>query len=147
MCHPEWHIRDGGADETADPFAKIDGPCFFGGWSELCCDFKFFTSYFKSPTGTGDVALIVKKKPQSMGGVAQDFLTVRTRVRRCGVGRGVWVPFFADAFAHRLPCSSSTPSPVAAGRLLQLRDPVQHEHEALRGAEAHRAGRPGTDHS
>ena len=31
----------------------------------MCFSFKFFTSYFKSPKKTGDVALITKKKPSS----------------------------------------------------------------------------------
>jgi hypothetical protein len=71
-CHPELHLREGNADEATVPYGKVDGPCFFGGWSEMCCDFKFYTSYFTSPTNTGDIALITKKKPQSMAGAAQE---------------------------------------------------------------------------
>jgi hypothetical protein len=54
---------------TDEPFAKIEGPLCFGGWSEVCCDFKFFTSYYASPTKTGDVAIIKKKRPRSAAGL------------------------------------------------------------------------------
>ena len=62
-CTPTLHLFDN--QSTAEPFGKIEGPCCFGGWSDMCFSFKFFTSYFKSPKKTGDVALITKKKPSS----------------------------------------------------------------------------------
>jgi len=68
VCHPEIHLRDegGASNEDSEPFAKIEGPCFFGGWSEMCCDFNFPVSYFKSASHTGDAGFIVKKRPSSM---------------------------------------------------------------------------------
>jgi len=69
---PTLHLRDGGDDVA--PFGKIEGPCCFGGWSEMCCDFNFPISWFNSPTATGDAAVVVKKKPTSLaGGTAQLF--------------------------------------------------------------------------
>ena len=50
------------------PFAKVEGPCFFGGWSEFCCDYKFFVSRSRSEKQSGDLALITKKKPAGAGG-------------------------------------------------------------------------------
>jgi len=66
---PNLEVRDG--DDSRAPFGIIEGPCFFGGWSELCCDFKFFTSKPGSDK-PGDVAIITKQKPQSMAGVFQE---------------------------------------------------------------------------
>lgn len=65
-CTPTIHLR-AGQTSAEDPFAKIEGPYCFGGWSELCCDFKFFTSFYKSETKAGDVALITKQRPKSIG--------------------------------------------------------------------------------
>lgn len=45
-CRPELDITRGG--ESA-PFAKMQGPCVFGGWSEMCCDFSFPISKIGSP--------------------------------------------------------------------------------------------------
>jgi len=64
-CIPTLHLRGKGAD-TDEPYGKVEGPCFFGGWSEMCCEFRFFTSSFNSPTKTGDLAIITKKKPSSL---------------------------------------------------------------------------------
>ena len=51
--------------------ATQPSPCTIkGGWSELCCDFKFFTSFYNSQT-PGDIALIVKKAPKTGAAVAQ----------------------------------------------------------------------------
>lgn len=63
---PTIHLRTGQSKDQ-DPFAKIEGPFCFGGWSEMCCDFKFYTSFFASETKKGDVALITKQKPGSVG--------------------------------------------------------------------------------
>lgn len=60
---------------TADPFGKIEGPCFFGGWSEMCCTFTFFTSFFNSPSKAGDVAIIKKKRPKSIAGALRELFT------------------------------------------------------------------------
>lgn len=71
---PTLEMRGEGQDETATPFGKIEGPCCFGGWSEMCCDFRFTVSNFASPSKTGDLAFIIKKKPQSLaGGLRQLF--------------------------------------------------------------------------
>ena len=43
------------------------GPCFFGGWSEVCCDFSFPISKFTSSSKQGDLGVIIKKKPSSIG--------------------------------------------------------------------------------
>jgi len=67
-CGPTLHLRGERSNDEDEPYAKIEGPCFFGGWSELCCDFKFATSSFKQPSGTGDLAMITKKKPASVTG-------------------------------------------------------------------------------
>ena len=53
---------------TNVPFGKLEGPCFFGGWSEFCFDFKFFVSNLSSPQHTGDIGLITKKKPANSRG-------------------------------------------------------------------------------
>jgi len=63
---PTLHLRAGQTD-FEEPFGKIEGPCLFGGWSEMCFTFNFFTSYYKSESKTGDIALIKKKKPSSFG--------------------------------------------------------------------------------
>lgn len=60
---PTLHLRD---KQDEQPFGKIEGPCFFGGWSECCCDFQFFVSKFQSEKKSGDLGLITKKKPGSL---------------------------------------------------------------------------------
>ena len=72
---PTLHIRGKGAADTEEPFAKVEGPCFFGGWSEMCCEFRFFTSLFNSKTKEGDVAIITKKKPASLTGALVELMT------------------------------------------------------------------------
>ncbi|KAJ1420981.1 hypothetical protein B484DRAFT_452932 [Ochromonadaceae sp. CCMP2298] len=67
-CIPTLHIRDGGKQDTEEPDAKIQGPCIFGGWSEMCCTFNFWVSTFNGKNKSGDLAVIKKLKPQSMGG-------------------------------------------------------------------------------
>ena len=68
-CHPYLDLLD---RKHGEAFAKVDGPCLFGGWSEMCCDFRFAISKPQSEKGAGDVAVITKKKPQSvMGALAE----------------------------------------------------------------------------
>ena len=60
------------------PFGKIQGPCLFGGWSDLCFEFQFKVSRFnvtpedKQPT---DLGVIVKKAPTSMAGFVAEELS------------------------------------------------------------------------
>jgi len=72
---PTLHLRHGNVADDVEPFAKIEGPCCFGGWSEICCDFKFFTSKFRSESKTGDVAMIIKRHPKSMAMLASDLMS------------------------------------------------------------------------
>jgi hypothetical protein len=65
-CTPTLHLRGPGSADTDEPFAKVEGPCFFGGWSEMCCTFSFYASTFNADKKTGDVALITKKRPASL---------------------------------------------------------------------------------
>jgi hypothetical protein len=60
-CIPFLELRDG--PDNATPFGKVAGPCFFGGWLEMCCSFNFPVSYFNSSRQSGDIANIIKKKP------------------------------------------------------------------------------------
>jgi hypothetical protein len=69
-CIPTLHLRDG--DDTAQPFGKVEGPLFFGGWIEFCCDFKFYTSFFNSKYKAGDAALITKKRPANCSGMCAE---------------------------------------------------------------------------
>lgn len=73
-CIPVLHMR-GPVPDTDTPFAKLEGPCIFGGWSEMCCSFKFFVSAWDSKSKAGDVALITKQKPQSIGGALTELGT------------------------------------------------------------------------
>jgi hypothetical protein len=63
-CIPFMELRDG--PDQAEPFGKVAGPCFFGGWSEMCFSFNFPVSYFASPRSSGDIAVITKRKPANM---------------------------------------------------------------------------------
>jgi len=65
-CTPTMHLRGERQSDADEPYGKIEGPCFFGGCSEFCCDFKFFVSNYKSGSKEGDLALITKKKPTNM---------------------------------------------------------------------------------
>lgn len=73
-CTPTLHLRDT-VDLQDTPYGKFEGPHCFGGWSELCCDFKFFVSRWESERKTGDLALITKKKPVGFSGAAADLFT------------------------------------------------------------------------
>eukprot|EP00981_Chlorochromonas_danica_P001722 scaffold369_cov177-Ochromonas_danica.AAC.55 len=66
---PTLHLRGGeSVGETAEPYGKIEGPCCFGGWSEMCCNFNFQVSSFNGPAKAGDLGLITKRKPASLAG-------------------------------------------------------------------------------
>lgn len=71
-CTPTIHLS---TPKDPQPFGKIQGPCFFGGWSEVCCNFKFFVSRFDSRHREGDLGVIIKKKPSSFGGLIREVLT------------------------------------------------------------------------
>lgn len=73
-CWPTLHVRTN-ADDNSEPFAKVQGPFCFGGWSEMCCDFQFFVDNFKSESKTGDLALITKKKPASLMGAVKELVS------------------------------------------------------------------------
>lgn len=70
-CHPAMHLRAGESDEQ-DPWGKMEGPCFFGGCSEYCCNFNFPVSFFKSPSHAADAAMVIKRKPGSITQVVVD---------------------------------------------------------------------------
>ncbi len=72
-CWPTLHLRTD-ANDHSEPFAKVQGPCCFGGWSEMCCDFQFFVDNFKNEQKTGDLALITKKKPASFAGAIKELV-------------------------------------------------------------------------
>jgi hypothetical protein len=74
-CHPVLNLGEGRSDALKSPFALMEGPYCFGGWSEFCFDFKFPVSYKTSPNKSGDVALVVKQKPSSLGMAATYFLS------------------------------------------------------------------------
>jgi hypothetical protein len=72
-CIPFIELRDG-PDDTA-PFGKVAGPCFFGGWSEMCFSFNFPVSFFNSDRSSGDIATIIKKRPVSATNMAVQLCT------------------------------------------------------------------------
>lgn len=65
-CIPTLHLRGKGQADTDEPYGKIQGPCFFGGWSEMCFSFNFYASFFNSKDKEGDMGKIVKKRPTSL---------------------------------------------------------------------------------
>lgn len=69
---PTLHLTEA---NSAQPFAKVEGPCFFGGWSEMCCSFNFAVSRFESEKRVGDLAKVVKKKPDSFAGGMKELMT------------------------------------------------------------------------
>ncbi len=74
-CIPYVDIRGQLMSENETPEFKMEGPCCFGGWSECCCNFKFFVSRFSSNSKAGDVALIIKQKPQSIAGAMSELMS------------------------------------------------------------------------
>lgn len=70
---PTLHVMDrGGVD---GPFAKVEGPCCFGGCSEFCFSFNFPVSKFGSAAKTGDIGKIIKQKPKDFGSGLREVLT------------------------------------------------------------------------
>jgi len=59
----------------SEPYGKIEGPYCFGGWIEMCCSFRFATSYYNSPYRSGDIADIIKQKPVGMSGAFRELMT------------------------------------------------------------------------
>ena len=68
--------------DNSEPFGKIEGPCVFGGCFELCCDFRFNVSKFKtiSSRHKGNIAVITKAPPPAMLGGAAATLLADTNV-------------------------------------------------------------------
>ena len=64
--------QPGGGPEAFAPLFKVEGPCIFGGCSELCCSSTFQVSAITKPDQIdqalklGDVAIIKKTKPKGM---------------------------------------------------------------------------------
>jgi hypothetical protein len=69
--HPEFHLKLAGANES---YAKMEGPCFFGGWSECCCDFNFPLSTFTG-NNQGDIGKFTKQKPASLSAAVRELMT------------------------------------------------------------------------
>eukprot|EP01035_Chromulina_nebulosa_P024995 gene24995-32571_t len=67
-CIPYLLLKTG--PDSSEPFGKIAGPCCFGGWSEMCCDFRFYVSRVSSNRSSGDIAIVTKKRPKSAAAVA-----------------------------------------------------------------------------
>jgi len=70
-CIPFQALRDG--PDVNEPFGKTTGPCFFGGWSEMCCDFAFNVSRFTSDRNSADLAKITKRAPVTASQAAATF--------------------------------------------------------------------------
>jgi len=72
-CSPEIVIYDG---ETE--IAMLSGPTFFGGCSELCCDYDYAVSASKAGEITGekgDICIIEKKKPEGCCAILSECMT------------------------------------------------------------------------
>jgi len=70
---PTLHVMErGGMD---GPFAKVEGPCLFGGCSDFCCSFNFPVSRMDSPAKSGDLGKIIKQKPKNFGAAAREVLS------------------------------------------------------------------------
>jgi len=71
----------GSEKESAfQPTAKVEGPCIFGGCSELCCNSEFMISGMKegqidSAIKTGDLATIIKEKPKGFCECGREMFT------------------------------------------------------------------------
>ena len=57
--------------DATEPGAKLEGPMIFGGCTELCFSTEWPISKFDSDKKQGDLAMIVKKAPTSMGDAAK----------------------------------------------------------------------------
>jgi len=73
--------QPGDGYEAFKPMAKIEGPCIFGGASELCCPSKFLVSGMtedmdgNQKLNIGDLATITKEKPRNCSGCAREAFT------------------------------------------------------------------------
>ena len=82
-CTPTFNVRSRQAagDAGFQPLAKLEGPCIFGGCSELCCSSTFLVSTLDrdvSPNKkifSGDMARITKTKPRDCKGCAREMFT------------------------------------------------------------------------
>lgn len=71
-------VLTGGGKEAGEAFGKMEGPCCFGGWSEVCCAFSFFVSMVDSPSKTGDLAMISKRDAETVSADAfSEMYTIR----------------------------------------------------------------------
>ena len=63
---PTLQLKNGveTSSQNQEPFGRISGPCCFGGMSEFCFDFRFYTSLWASPQFSADIAMITRKAPQ-----------------------------------------------------------------------------------
>ncbi len=71
-CHPELHLQTA---DSQTPFAKMTGPCFFGGWSECCCNFPFPLTSFDNKETQGDLGVVTKQKPTSLAGAVRELMS------------------------------------------------------------------------
>lgn len=73
-CWPTLLLTAGREDE---PFGRMDGPCCFGGWMEMCMSFKFDVSSINNSgrEGPGDIAVIIKKRPVTEAGAMKELLS------------------------------------------------------------------------
>eukprot|EP00349_Pseudokeronopsis_sp_Brazil_P001314 CAMPEP_0202957494 /NCGR_PEP_ID=MMETSP1396-20130829/1865_1 /ASSEMBLY_ACC=CAM_ASM_000872 /TAXON_ID= /ORGANISM="Pseudokeronopsis sp., Strain Brazil" /LENGTH=362 /DNA_ID=CAMNT_0049674987 /DNA_START=87 /DNA_END=1175 /DNA_ORIENTATION=- len=71
---PELHLSTADASE---PFARMTGPCFFGGWSECCCTYPFPLTSFNNTNkdAEGDLGVVSKIKPKSFAGAMRELFS------------------------------------------------------------------------
>mmetsp|Transcript_3555 Transcript_3555/g.7693 ORF Transcript_3555/g.7693 Transcript_3555/m.7693 type:complete len:236 (-) Transcript_3555:503-1210(-) len=67
-------------DKAFQPIAKMEGPCIFGGCSELCCNSEFMISgmsaeQINSSVKTADLATIIKEKPRGLCACGRELFT------------------------------------------------------------------------
>ena len=81
-CTPTLNIMERGAGETPNfsGFAKLEGPCFFGGVCAICFEAPFKLSTMEDHQidehiETGDMASLIKKTPKTMTGALQAAFT------------------------------------------------------------------------
>ena len=77
MCTPTISLGDGPAPAKmhrgapADS-ARVTGPCFWGGWSGMCCDAKWKVG---TKQKLQDIGVILKKKPKGMAQALREMVT------------------------------------------------------------------------
>lgn len=62
-CFPTVDLFDGKDEDNQNAFARVQGPCCFGGWSEICCDFTFTA---RSNKGQGELGRLIKAHPRNL---------------------------------------------------------------------------------